>query len=284
MISIIVRKRFLIAWISLLPLLGWGQSLDQCYQHASSQLQLGNYENAVSAFHRVLYFDDGRYSSDALFQLAKSYQMIGEYEKARKFLDQSYAVTDNDSLRAEIIFEKSIAFTLSGNFYFALMELMNIPDDATTENRKRAHFHMGINYFQLESFDASKKEFRKYLTFTDSSMIDSLDYLFDQLRKLKRYRPNLAAGMSLVVPGSGQLYAGYPGEALNSFLLVGSFEVLFFVVAARYSLLDTYLTIVPWLQRYLYGGFKGAKRLTLERRAERKDEIYRELLQYISRQ
>ncbi len=283
MISITAPKRFLIIWISLLPLFAVAQNKHECYQHASEQMKLGNFDNAIHGFHRVLFFDATDYTGDALFNLAKCYRMVGAYEKSRVFYDQAFMATESDSLKAEIVFEKAIAYTLSNNYYFALIELMNLPENTSAENKLRSHFYLGINYYQLESFGAAKKEFRKYLEAKSSNKVDSLDIWFDETRKLKRYRPNLAAFSSLIIPGSGQLYAGEGREALNSFLLVGAFDVLFFAVAKNYSFLDAYLTVFPWLQRYLFGGFKSAKRLTLERREERKDLIYRKILKNITR-
>lgn len=80
------------------------------------------------------------------------------------------------------------------------------------------------------------ENFRMFLDMANNSGSVSpvqLSELHDLLEEAENHQgksPGLARGLSIVLPGAGQLYAGYPLDALNAFIING-----FFIGATVYS-------------------------------------------------
>lgn len=268
-----------ISWISLLSLSATSQSLEQTLAFGNRLFENGQYDEAIPVFERVLYFSDRKSFSDATFRLARSYQAVGDYEHAMVYYDEVYQLTSSPEVRAEVIFQKSLLYFETNNPGFALIELMSIPNDTCMERQLRKQFFLGATRMQMEQYSLAEKHFREYyrLLGKETQWPALAELLADTVR-IQRVNPRLASYMSLIIPGSGQLYARAYKEALNSFLLVGGLEAVFIITAGNVSLLDAYLSVFPWWQRYYAGGFKTAKKSAILRREKLKTELYQNIL------
>ncbi len=279
-------KKFIIILISLLYGSVYSQTIQQTYDFAVKSMNEGNYELSIENFNRVLYFAPSFNSTETSYQLAESYKIAGEYKKSLEIYDIAYSITESDSLKKEIIFRKTELYILSDNYNFALVELFNLPLSLSKYFTSKSNFYYGVLYFQTEDF---VKSYSYFAAIADSTHINyretqykvTLSNIFDEISDLERYNPKVTKIMSLILPGAGQLYVGDYKNAANSFGLVVASLVLFNSVAASYSLLDAYLTVFPWYQRYYLGGYKATGKITLQKRQERKSEIYKEIISLI---
>jgi hypothetical protein len=82
----------------------------------------------------------------------------------------------------------------------------------------------------------------------------------------------------MIIPGSGQFYAGDVKNGFNSLLLTGGFVTVGFIIAINYSLLDSFVSVIPWIQRYYIGGIKRSGDIAVDRKLQKQDEIYQEIL------
>ena len=259
-----------------------GQNLGQTFEMAQMELQTGEYEQAVSLFQRVLFFSDGPYRDKSFLALAECYSHMHESEKALRFYDLAYDNAESDSLANEILFKKASLKLLERRFMPALGDLFLVTSLSRTDSI-RLSLYLGTSYFGLKDFDRAQSYFLQCITPADSSSILKIDSLFHRNEKYHRLNPKAAKIMSIIVPGSGQLYTGHIKEGLNSLLLTGALAVLTVNTMIRLSYLDAMVSVFPWFYRYYAGGLNNAEELAMERIQEHESEIYQALLELIAK-
>jgi hypothetical protein len=258
------------------------QNLEQTIKFADKQFELQNYQLAVKEYQRALFFAQGKQLDYLYQQIAHSYFVNKQFEQAIYFYELSYKTAINDSVKYERIFNKSQCYLISGDYNHSIYELMNLPDSLSTYFRDRKKFYFALSYFGLEDFKKSESYFLSLLPENEQAGRDEISKLFRQKKNLYRPNPNTAKTLSIILPGSGQMYAGDVKNSLNSLLLTGSFVMLGIVMTQEYSVLDAVLTALSWFTRYHKGGYLSAKKIAQEKRAIRRDKSYKKLLKIIS--
>ncbi len=274
-----VWRIFFIAWISFIPKGIIAQNAEETWHLANHYIGQSDYETALSTFQRYLFFKEDRDFFDGAYQIAECYLKLDNFDQATAWYDYAYQLTLEESKRVDISLKKSFLYLQSNNPQFSLIELYSLSDTISPEHLKRKYYYLAATYIFIEEYSKAEKTLSKLYTLhnreDDFHLMKNI--LADSIR-VKRVKPWLAGTMSLIIPGSGQLYAGYPKEAANSFILVGLLEVAFLYVAVQYSLLNAYTSIFPWLQRYYAGGFVSARKLAYRNQEARKNELYQSVL------
>lgn len=259
---------------SLCIRVAFAYTVEETYALAQKQFELGNYQSSIEFFHRVVYFSSDSLKGRALIYLADSYAKINNTGKALLYYDQAYYQSNNASEKNNLIFKKATLLLLQKQPNLALQELFSVDIEINdTINRNRADFFKAIAYWNLKDFDKSRAYFTRLIT-----LQEKLDALFLENQKIDRLKPELARILSMIVPGVGQLYAGAYKEAINSFVLTGLLVFLAYEVTINYSLIDAGVITGPWLFRYYLGGYNNAKKLTEDRIAKRRAEVYSNIL------
>lgn len=253
------------------------QSIEETYQFGNHQLTLGNYNNAISSYRRVLFFDDGSYKGEIFSKLAKCYKLSGEYTKAHKYYDLAYFNTQNDSLRNEYILKKVYLYILNKEYNYAHIEILNAKTHENDYFRYKINFYKGIINFHKKQYELAHESFKSCFDVSEIEIIDKLNILFQDNKKIDNLNPKVARYLS-VIPGVGQLYSGYPREALNSFMLTTGLLILYSYTIFNYSLVDGMLAVLPWFQRYYLGGLEKAENLAKYKIEYEKNIIYTEIL------
>ncbi len=270
-------KIFFILLISLLSGLYCGsQNIDETFRFGNNQLATGNYNNAIEAYRRVLFFDSsGVYSFEASLNLSACYLKVNDFDKSQYYIDFAYAVCDNDSIKNELIFQKAANFIEYEFYDQSLIELMNLDSQSSEYFEKRKNFYLGIVYFQKNEFEKSGRYFNYCIDSGYVTEKQELCCLFNEIDHIKkRYNPKLAWTLSLIIPGLGQVYCGDIKDGLNSLLLTGALGFLFLNTAINYSFLDALISVGPWYQRYFQGGFQNAEKSAIKRREKEIARIY----------
>jgi tetratricopeptide (TPR) repeat protein len=271
-----------IVLISSLPLTGASQTLEESYRFGLEQMEACNYPLAIEVFHRVLFFDDGRFASSSTYQLARAYRLQSEWSASARLYDQAYILSNPDQ-KVTILFEKALVLAQMGLYQQAMLELYNLPDSLSASQKTKRDLYSGAVFYQMGDLTKARESWSAIIR-ENADAARQLEKLMDESARADRYNPQLAGIMSLIIPGSGQLYAGAGRDAINSFLLIGTLDYLFITLSVRYSLLDAYLTVFPWIQRYYHGGYKAAVRLTIEKKERIRQEKYQELLNLLDDQ
>ncbi len=261
------------------------QDIDMTLDFANSQYKKGNYDRAISAYRRVLFFDStGQFTDKSYYRLAECYLATASLKKSVYYYDLAYAATGSDSVKQAVIFDKSYLFILNGQPNYALMELASLGNDLPPEFEQQRSFYSGLIYFMNEQYDKSYNSFSNALDSTSHHKHYLLDSLFHELEDINRLNPKLARYLSLAIPGLGQLYAGYPVEAANSFLISAAFWGLYFYTLQQYTLLDALLSIYPWVQRYYIGGHFRAGDLAERKKHDRRNLLLIEIVELYKKQ
>ncbi len=273
-------KLFLIGWISLLSQVGSAQDPQQTWQLANHYYESNDYETALSTFQRYLFFKEDKAFYEGAYRIAECYLNLNQFEQATAWFDYTYQLAETEDERVEVVLKKAAMYLKANNPQFSLLELYSLPDTLTPEYLARKQFFLAAAYITLEEYARAEKSMERFYSLHNREQeFMNMQQLFADTVHLRRVSPAWAGIMSLIIPGSGQLYAGYPKEAANSFLLVGMLEFAFIYIAHRYSLLNAYTSIFPWLQRYYFGGYVAARKLAYKKREERKEAFYEHVLQ-----
>lgn len=261
-----------------------GQNIEQTFHLANQQYNSGNYRHASKSFQRVIFFDSsGKYIDSSYLRLGQCYLETGKLEKANKNLNLAYHASREDPLKYEVIFRKTVLYLMRRNFNLGLMELYNLPDSLSGESAQRKQFYLGIAHFGLENYQSSKKHFLNSLHDTAAYARKKINVLFAKNKKLRMLNPLTAQILSTVLPGLGQVYAGYFKEGINSFLLTSAFLGLGIHTGLNLSVLDALISVTPWYTRYYLGGFQKSGELVKKRNREKRGKIYKNILEVLAR-
>lgn len=258
------------------------QTLEESLNFADKQFELKNYRLAIKEYQRVLFFDDGKNTDYVYKQLATVYFVNGYYSDAAHYYELAYKTAFNDSLKTELIFKKASCYMLDSKFRMAIFELMNLPDSFDIQFNNRKNFYFAVCYWGLEEFEKSKKYFLSIIPDERKDDKEKIVLLFSKKKNLYRPNPKTAKIMSMIIPGSGQIYSGDIKNGLNSFILTGGFVVLGIYMTEYYTFFDAFLTAAPWFMRYYQGGFQKAKQIAAQKRDKRRNKTYKEILSIIS--
>jgi TM2 domain-containing membrane protein YozV len=101
------------------------------------------------------------------------------------------------------------------------------------------------------------------------------------LKSHLRPNPKVASFLSMVLPGSGQLYCGEFKSGINSFLLTGTAITVYTLISIRYSFIDAILGVFPYYQRYYTGGVINAQNMAKDKIKIKKMKAIKEINEII---
>jgi tetratricopeptide (TPR) repeat protein len=268
-ISIIINSLFLRA----------GYSVDSILVFADSQYNRGNYDLALKEYQRVG-FHVGFTDPYLLYKLGNCYLSRGDWVSARNYYDQVIRTATHDSLLVYAEFKKISSLIREKSYKKALINLFGIPDSTYQTSSAEIDLLFAITYFGMEDFSTSKQYFQKMVP-KDSVARAKIDSLFNEKKLIMRPSPNLAYALSMIIPGTGQIYSGRIADGINSFLLNEALVVLSIFVAYEYTILDAIISVLPWYYRYYTGGLENAREGAIEERQRRRSRLYKQTLDII---
>ena len=258
------------------------KQLDKLVSFADQQFELGNYKLAAMEYNRAIFFGDDR--QDLLYlKIAESYFHLQNYPLSLAFFDKSYYASSADSIQSEAILGKSFCFILKDQYMLALAELMNLKDSLPVNQEIKASFYTGLAYFGTTDYPKAEAAFSSCLTTMNKKAdVGLINQEFETISKSrKRYNPTTAWFLSLIIPGSGQLYSGEIKEAANSMVLLGGLIYITIRLSVNYSFFEAAITVLPWFQRYYIGGANRAERYAEETYQHKRYNAYLRILQQI---
>lgn len=259
-----------------------GQDLSAVVDFAEQQYKSENFSLAASEFNRALYF--GFSEQDKLFmKIANCYFNLQDYEQSIVFYDKAYFATQSDSIKTEAILGKSFSLIVENQWMLALSELMNIENSTNTDQKLRTNFLQGIAYFGLHEDEQAEASFKNCLTdIHKNTNIALIETEFELIsRSEKRFKPKTAWALSLILPGSGQLYTKEYKEAVNSAALLGGLFYISASFASKFSFVEALFVILPWFQRYYIGGANKAEKFAIEQQLALRNKSYQGILELL---
>ncbi len=231
----------------------------------------GQYKEALYYYQRARFFAPLEERSTIAHKMAIAYELDKRHETALDYYDYAINAAIEDSLRWALQLEKSAVLMLHSDFKAAYIELLALPDQFPNDTWEgRRNYYLGTACLGLESWVEAEQYFTRLVASNDSVHKAAIHHIFE-IRKHKNIK--VARVMSMVLPGSGQVYAGDIRAGLNSFVLTGTIATIGVVSAIEYGWSGCLWT-VNWFVRYYRGGIREAGEA-----AERRNRRYNLKLQ-----
>lgn len=259
------------------------QTLDETYAFAEKQMERGNYDLAIKNFKRVLFFDSAYKFPETTWLIADCNFASANYSDALYFYQLAFNETDDDSIKAAGTIMKAASNLKLENYSDALIDIYSFQGNATPEQLFNLRMLEGIITYNMGDYGQSEQNFKEAAHFTNSLSEDEISTFFASVRKIeKRYNPKVARTMSIIIPGSGQIYTGNYRSGINSFVLTAGLLTFGVYLTLGITPVDAFFIIAPWFQRYYMGGYKNAYNQALDKQKDLKSEKLREIVNRLS--
>lgn len=252
------------------------QNFRETLKFADNQFNSGDLNSSIKAYQRALFFSEGEDNLYIFRQLAQISYINEDYEGAQEYYGLAYNQAESDSLRNILLFQKATCQIINRHYQFAIIDLLSV-DDSDFSVKRRCNFYLGVCHFGLGDFKNAQSYFEYCVNDSDKQ---ELEKLFSG-RKLRSPSPSAARILSMIIPGSGQVYSGDMKAGLNSLLLTSGLIALGINISVKYQLIDAIATVLPWYQRYYMGGIGKAEEIALSRRQARRNDTYVAILRLV---
>jgi tetratricopeptide (TPR) repeat protein len=265
---------FLTLLCSVIPAFLKGQTPEQSYAFALYQSRQGNYDVAIKSLKRIQFFDEENNFPRVFEELADCYFQKADYENAYYYYDLATVQPGHDSLLPDIAARKVTCKLFDRQYQEALIDLLSFNGNPNARQQWEFDILYGITYFYLGEYSESKHYFGEAADSLQFQQITGLDADFSCLKQIeKRYNPKTAKVMSIIIPGSGQMWVGDYRDGINSILLVSGLLGASVALSGSLSLFDSFVIIAPWFQRYYMGGFQKAYEIATVKQQKEKNKV-----------
>ncbi len=255
----------------------FSQSVEGTLQFAEEQFEVGNYSNSVLAYERAIYFAENT-TPETYFKLAEAYFFKEDVERAIRFYNNASFLEQDIEKKNDYIFKKCLAYLSINNYNQAIITLGAVNDFNNPDISLKKQYYKSVAYYLKEDYDQFQIVFNDYIM--EMGLNSQIAYLKakEYSNKANKVKPNLAMWMSVVVPGSGQILYGNWKDGLNSMGITATLVGLYFNYIVQFSVIEGYLVVIPWLQRYHKGGYLIAKQTALDKEEYYRSKAYQEVL------
>lgn len=254
------------------------QDVAETLNYAHYLFKIGEHKRALVNYQRVLYFSPKDINTACLVRMGDCYCALDSLHKANAYYDLAFFSTSSDSIKDALLLKRIENLIISKEYMLALQDLYAVEVNTPSKSRQVTLYTACI-YYGLNDFKQAEHYFSILLDSTRAPMLHK-QYLniLKELDHVNRLNPNTAMILSMIIPGTGQFYAGDIKNGLNSLTITSLF--LYFTTRSiiTVGVLEGFTTVFPIYFRYYTGGFKRAKAIAQQRKEYRRAEIYNKLL------
>ena len=257
------------------------EAVDQALALGDRYARSGAYDPAITEYKRVLFFDeDNRLASTAHSRIASCYRSQRLWNEAFFHLRRSIQAASSLGEIEDREFELITALLAGGRDSEAELRLLRLRD-FTEIDSKRVSLYLCVTYVYRSLWKDAAAELDR--AFPDEKIaepwrraeLEHLKCLLSEAQSSRRKSPGTALLLSTIVPGTGQIYAGDPRDALNAFALNAGLATLIFTAMKHEYYLEAALLFVYPFRRYYLGNRDNA-RIAAERSNRVVDQRFRE--------
>lgn len=253
----------------------FSQDLSTSVKIADSLFQENQLEQAIKLYKRIVFFDkEELYDSLTFSRLAYSYYQIEDYQNAARYFEYSYNVTED----VNYLYDQALMQILSRDYKLAKLGLLNVASDKNELLMARKLALLGMVNFKLADYEATNKYLEQFYEHTPADDSLGFDLIARTSKIRKRYKKSKVKAMSLIIPGTGQMYCGDFKEGFNSLGITVLFGGIYFRVVSSLGLLDAFLSVLPWYQKYYLGGYMKAGEIAVNKQQELLDALFNEMV------
>lgn len=242
-------------------------------------LRDGSFSSAVYTYERALFNETDSVKKEALtFKLAQAYYKNKNFKRSSDLLN-SLVENAHPAIQRQAQWELAKEYLQEGWFDFAALEFK---DYASTYNDETAHYLAGWSYLKDNNYDKAALTFQSLTAERPSSnyglAAQKLSAAALKGKTLPQKSPKAAQVMSMILPGSGQIYAGSWQDGVVSFLL-NALTISLFSNALQENRTGEALIWLSletaWYFGGAYSGYNSAHKYN-----ERQHRVYLENLEY----
>lgn len=251
------------------------------FQQADSLYRLCLYPEACIAYEQIIYENPNNESikANALLKKSYCYKAQHNYSLIDNLLSRCDINRLNDTLKAQILFEQSLACYLSENFTHAkerIQPLISLNTSSELDKASVILYSLILN--ELNCWEESKLNMVSYLkraeikdTKTRDSLMQVVNTMYQEKNIPKLKKIKTARTLSFILPGLGQAYTGKAGMGIVNLSLValsGAFIYFNFV-----DEIYTSSAAGLYLFSYFYiGGINQLNKMVSKRNTTKKNE------------
>jgi len=188
---------------------------------ADSLFEEGDDYRAITEYKRFIHLHpDSPRRPEATFRIAECYLNGKRWIEAEKALER--VITDfpgSEESRKASLLHADIPYQTK-DFKEARRRYTEIAEKSETEaTRQQAEYRIGWTFLEEDDFTKARERFQKL---GDQETIE-LATGVEGLEETPLKSPEIAGGLSALLPGAGQLYSGRTKEAILAFLLNAAF-------------------------------------------------------------
>lgn len=282
-------KYYLIYIFLCAPFLIKANLPDSIFQAGDSLFKAGSFFKAGIEYEYIAFFAD----STNIKTIAKNkridcFTQLGKFEQAQNYAEKVPIFNTSDTLKYEIIYKRALNAYLAGNFGNAKAHFMQLkhyfPNDVITSDDNVLYILI-LN--ELNEWQNAKNEALDWIQKieiqheTKDSLIKVVQNFYSDKRIPKLKSVKKAQTFSTFVPGSGQVYAGYPLEGVfNLTLHLASLAFAAEEILAGYYITG-YLGGFGMFQKLYFGGIRRTEYLTNKTNYKRSQEFNQKAKEFI---
>ncbi len=230
------------------------------------------YYRAITEYERYLYNNpDSKYKDEAAYKIGLCYLYGEQYNDAINYFYNYLEDFSNSKYSRDAFLKIVDAYYIIGNYDDAIFELEDFSRSTTDKDMKiYSKFYLGKLYFYKYEWDKAYNKWKEVKT-KYNLMVDKYMAMCQEGKKLPHKSPVVAGGLSMILPGLGQIYTGDYGDALAVFLVNGIFGYLIYdaVVEKNYVRLGIWSFLeFGWYSGTVYGAIRGAERYNLRQKEQ----------------
>lgn len=259
------------------------QNIDETVILADKMFEKSEYTVSLELYKRAIFFSTEN-KRDLFTKCGDCYFLQQDYKNALNFYDSAISYSINVEMLIDIHFKKADCLIFSEKYIKAEEIVLSIDSFQHDEQKQKKNFYLGLIYFVNTDFEKSEQSFILAVNDTSIKCKSDIHEIFQHKRYFKKPNPKIAGILSLILPGSGQLYAEDYKNAINSFLLTAVFAAVGADMYIRYAWYDSLISIFPWFYRYYNGGYKNAMTIAEQKRTEKRNEKLNELINLVEKE
>lgn len=253
----------------------YGQNSDSVFNLAVHYFNHGDTLLAQKEIQRAILFDTLNINCDKYLTAAQFFAATNDYDLAEVCVNDAFAFCKNKFSHSQILITKADLYILSKKYFKALSVLMQIDTTMSDEVFGAAMLRFGICYYCLEKYNQAYPYFAKLVPEGNEL---KLKKLYNKCRRLDNPSPLFAGLASAFVPGLGQYLAASFVDGFSSEVLLSSFTLIAIGLAHNYGKITAALCVLPWIQRYYFGGIKNAADCAKRRKIVKANKLLNEAI------
>lgn len=239
------------------------QANDFAIETGDMYFELMDYDAAEIEYKRFLFINKNSSRNHEVFKKQIQCQiLLKKWDEAIETMNYLYKNTRSDSIKNEILIDKTILLMAADNIDKAEITLNKILMFSSFSNiKKRGQFLLGVCNLYKYKWKEAKYNFNQYF---NNKYRYELDEIFELTDHITIKKMTIARNLSIIIPGLGQIYSKDYKNGINALLLNLSTSYLLLNSIYLKDYLDAFIIYLTPFERYYLGNIANTKRIVEE--------------------